>query len=100
MNLIHTLGLGDIFNESRLDQRVGKHGGHLSGGQRQVVWILRVLVNAPDILLMDEPTSAIDKETKGFIDRLFEIVMKDRTVIIVSHDDYMTKFADRTVEMP
>lgn len=99
MELIQSLSLGNIFNENRLDQYVGKHGSKLSGGQRQVVWILRVLVQNPEVLLMDEPTSAIDKETKIFIDRLFELVMKNRTVVIVSHDEYMSKLCDRTIKL-
>jgi ABC-type bacteriocin/lantibiotic exporter with double-glycine peptidase domain len=99
MQLIKSLSLDNIFNENRLDQNVGKHGSKLSGGQRQVVWILRVLVQNPEILLMDEPTSAIDKDTKAFIDRLFELVMKNRTVIIVSHDEYMSKLCDRTIKL-
>lgn len=100
MDLINTLELGNIFNESRLDQKVGKHGSKLSGGQRQVVWILRVLVQNPEVLIMDEPTSAIDKDTKTFIDRLFAKVMDKRTVIIVSHDEYMSKLVDRTIKIP
>lgn len=99
MGLIKSLSLDNIFNENRLDQHVGKHGSRLSGGQRQVVWILRVLVQNPEILLMDEPTSAIDKDTKAFIDRLFELVMKNRTVVIVSHDEYMSKLCDRTIKL-
>lgn len=99
MKLINDLELGHIFNESRLDQNVGKHGSKLSGGQRQVVWILRVLVQNPEILIMDEPTSAIDKDTKSFIDRLFELVMKNRTTIVVSHDEYMSKLCDRTIKL-
>lgn len=100
MALIRNLKLEHVFNESKLDQYVGKHGSKLSGGQRQVVWILRVLIQNPEILIMDEPTSAIDKDTKTFIDRLFDLVMKNRTVIIVSHDEYMSSIVDRTIKMP
>jgi ABC-type bacteriocin/lantibiotic exporter with double-glycine peptidase domain len=99
LDLIDKLGLSSIFNESRLNQKVGKHGSKLSGGQRQVVWILRVLIQNTEIILMDEPTSAIDKDTKNFIDNLFAIVMKNRTVIIVSHDEYMSHLCDRTIKM-
>jgi ABC-type bacteriocin/lantibiotic exporter with double-glycine peptidase domain len=99
MSLIRELELDNIFDESSLDKPVGKHGSNLSGGQRQVVWILRVLVQNPEILIMDEPTSAIDKDTKHFIDRLFERVMKNRTTIVVSHDEYMSKLCDRTIKM-
>jgi ABC-type bacteriocin/lantibiotic exporter with double-glycine peptidase domain len=97
--MIQNLQLDNIFNKDRLDENVGKHGSKLSGGQRQVVWILRVLVQNPEILVMDEPTSAIDKDTKTFINRLFQLVMKNRTVIIVSHDEYMSTIVDRTIKM-
>jgi ABC-type bacteriocin/lantibiotic exporter with double-glycine peptidase domain len=99
INMIKYLKLEHIFSEDRLDHMVGKHGSKLSGGQRQVVWILRVLVQDPEILLMDEPTASIDKETKTFIDRLFKLVMQNRTVIIVSHDEYMSKIVDRTISL-
>jgi len=99
IEMIKYLKLEHIFSEDRLDQMVGKHGSKLSGGQRQVVWILRMLVQDPEILLMDEPTASIDKETKTFIDRLFKLVMQNRTVIIVSHDEYMSKIVDRTISM-
>ena len=99
LDLISKLELSHIFNEARLNQNVGKHGSKLSGGQRQVVWILRVLIQNPEILIMDEPTSAIDKDTKSFIDRLFEHVMKDRTTIVVSHDEYMSKLCDKTIKI-
>ena len=81
------------------DDNIGINGSKLSGGQRQIVWILRVLLQNPEILIMDEPTSAIDKDTKTFIDRLFAIVMKNRTVIVVSHDEYMSKLCDRTIKL-
>lgn len=100
IQVIQLLEIGHIFGVEKLDQLVGKHGSKLSGGQRQVVWILRVLLQNPEILVMDEPTSSIDKETKSFIDRLFEIVMKNRTVIVVSHDEYMSKFSDKVIKMP
>jgi len=99
IEMIKYLKLEHIFSEDRLDQMVGKHGSKLSGGQRQVVWILRMLVQDPEILLMDEPTASIDKETKTFIDRLFKLVMQNRTVIIVSHDEYMSKIVDGTISL-
>jgi ATP-binding cassette subfamily B protein len=97
--LLVTLGLDHIFDIDRLDQSVGKHGSKLSGGQRQVVWILRILLQNPDIVLMDEPTSSIDNETKSFIMELFKVVMHNRTVIVVSHDLSMESICNRVLEI-
>jgi zinc transport system ATP-binding protein len=62
--------------------------GELSGGQQQRVYVARALVNEPDLLLMDEPTAAIDPDTR---ERFFQI-LKDlnatqgKAVVLVTHD--------------
>lgn len=96
--LLKQLGLESIFDPDRLDMPVGKHGSRLSGGQRQIVWMLRVLLMNPEVILMDEPTASIDYKTKEFINNLFDMdIMKNKTVIIVSHDRSLDKYADRIV---
>jgi len=97
LDLIKNLGLEHIFDMSRLDDKVGKHGSKLSGGQRQVVWILRILIQNPEVILMDEPTASIDNQTKEFIYDLFKVVMQNRTVIIVSHDLKMSALCDKVI---
>lgn len=62
--------------------------GELSGGQQQRVFLARALVNEPDLLILDEPTVALDPETR---DRFFDIlrdlnVSRGTTVILVTHD--------------
>ena len=99
LKLIKDLGLDHIFDVSRLDDKVGKHGSKLSGGQRQVVWILRILIQDPEIILMDEPTASIDAQTKEFIYDLFKIVMQGRTTIIVSHDLNMSSLCDKVIKI-
>lgn len=99
LDLLHELKLSHIFDLDKLDMNVGKMGSKLSGGQRQVVWILRLIIQNPEVLLMDEPTASIDNDTKKLIEELFNVLMKDRTVIIVSHDTIMAKYCDRVVVM-
>lgn len=88
-----------------LDAPVGKNGSKLSGGQRQIVWILRVMLQDPAILLMDEPTAAIDPRTKTIVQRLLEQVMRpahglSRTVVMVAHDqDDNIRAFDRVVTL-
>lgn len=88
VDLLQTLKVDHIINTfpEGIDAHVGKNGSRLSGGQRQIVWILRVLLQNPRILLLDEPTASIDDKTKEMVAALMERVMENRTVIMVSHD--------------
>lgn len=98
---IVSLGLLDIFRlmPNGIDTSVGKYGSKVSGGQRQIIWILRTILQNPDIVLMDEPTAAIDSATKGIVMGLLGHLMKNKTVVMVTHDESLIKFADRIVEM-
>ena len=76
----------DIFME-KMDQRLGNDGIKLSGGQRQMVWIIRAMLRNPSIIMFDEPTSALDKKNKENIIRVIKEIGKDKTILIISHDE-------------
>ena len=77
-----------------LDMQVGEGGQALSGGQRQLVALARALILFPKILIMDEPSSAMDLTTEKLLrDRLSEI-MKDKTVIIATHKASLLDLVD------
>lgn len=82
-----------------LDTPVGIHGNNLSGGQRQIVWILKAILINPEIIIMDEPTSAVDDKTKSIIHYLLEKIVQGKTVIMITHDPYLLKFANRIVTL-
>lgn len=67
------------------DTMVGEKGVSLSGGQRQRVSIARTLVSDPDVMVLDDVTSAVDTETEHAILDGLEDAMKDKTTIIISH---------------
>ena len=69
-----------------LNKDVGKLGSNLSGGQRQIVWLLRNLFFNSKVIILDEPTSSLDPETKNKIIKLIKELSKNRTVIIITHD--------------
>lgn len=90
-DLLERVGLGD-----RLDHRPGQ----LSGGQKQRVAIARSLVNEPRILLADEPTGNLDRETGATILGEFERVTDEGVAVVaVTHDPQVADFADRTVQI-
>jgi ATP-binding cassette, subfamily B, bacterial MsbA len=65
---------------------VGERGVALSGGQRQRIAVARAMVRRPMILLLDEPTTALDAETAAAVTVTLEQVMAGRTTILVTHD--------------
>ena len=72
----------------------------LSGGQKQRVAIARAMVNAPEIILADQPTSALDSTTANeIISVLKELQQKGNTIIVVTHDQNVANKLDRIVHI-
>lgn len=90
--MLATVGLGE---------RLHYKPRHLSGGQRQRVAIARALVNRPGLILADEPTAALDKESGANVVALLRKLADEQgsAVMIVSHDPRILNVADRIVNM-
>jgi len=97
--LCKKLDIENIFQnlEKGLDTRVGVNGEHLSGGQKQMIHILRCIGKKNKIVILDEPTSAIDKINTKNIVKAIEEISKDCTLILITHDDDIKKLIDRVV---
>ncbi len=67
------------------DTMVGERGSTLSGGQRQRIGIARALIRNSPILILDEPTAALDTESEKLVMEALERLMKGRTVITIAH---------------
>jgi ATP-binding cassette, subfamily B, bacterial len=76
------------------DTRVGERGVKLSGGQRQRVSIARTILADPELLVLDEATSAVDTETEMLIQRSLDRLTEDRTTFIIAHRLSTVKGAD------
>lgn len=71
----------------------------LSGGQRQLVWFLRIYFKNPSLVILDEPTASLDKSTKDLLIHLMQTMLRDKTILVVTHDTYLAKYMERVVDM-
>ena len=70
---------------------LGEEGINLSGGQKQVIALARVLYNKPQLLLLDEATAAMDRVTEKFVLNLLSQLKSKMTVIFISHRLHILK---------
>lgn len=98
---LHAFGIMKHFSKLKqgLHTFAGVNGSSLSGGQRQLVWILKLYFKNSQLIIMDEPTASIDPKTKEIFIDIFNKILKDKTVIIITHDSALDVLADKTFEM-
>jgi putative ABC transport system ATP-binding protein len=90
-----------LLQAVELGDRGAEYPDHLSGGEQQRVAIARALVNAPAVVLADEPTGALDAETGRLVLGVFVELSRRQgtTVILVTHSDEVARAADRMLVM-
>lgn len=84
-------------HEAGFDLMVGERGEGLSGGERQSVTLARALISNPNILMLDEPTNAMDRQTeKAFINKI-EKIISEKTLVLVTHKTSLLQLVERVI---
>lgn len=97
IDLCNQHALMNYFNQfpQGLLTRVGEDGLSLSGGQKQIVALLRALYTKPQLLLLDEPTAALDPKTENSILDLLLKLKENMGILLVTHKESTAKIADK-----
>lgn len=79
------------------DMQVGERGANLSSGQRQAVAVARAVLKNPSLLLLDEPTSAMDSASEERVRHNLKIFAKDKTLLLVTHRTALLDLTERVI---
>jgi ABC-type multidrug transport system fused ATPase/permease subunit len=77
--------------------QVGKRGGRISAGQRQLVAFARAFLADPAVLILDEATSSLDVPSERMVQRALRTILADRTALIIAHRLSTVEIADRVL---
>jgi ATP-binding cassette subfamily B protein len=94
-------GLGDLVARlpQGLDTPVGERGQALSAGERQRIALARALLRRPAVLVLDEPSAALDGETERRVAAGLRQVLPDATILIITHKPALAELADRVITL-
>ncbi len=84
-------------NEAGYDMMIGEGGAGLSGGQMQTITLARALMSEPDIILLDEPSSAMDNQTETHMIKSLKIAAANKTLIINTYKTSLLELVDRII---
>lgn len=95
----HVAGVEDFIAHcpNGYDQQLAERGEGISGGQRQAIALARALIGRPPVLLLDEPTSAMDVKTEAEVIKRLKQETKDTTMVIVTHRTSLLDLVDRVI---
>lgn len=101
LRAIRIAGIEDLINRhpEGVAMQVGERGARLSGGQKQSVGIARAVLHEPSMLLLDEPSSAMDNATEQALKRRLTEFLQGRTAVVVTHRTSLLDLVDRIIVM-
>jgi ATP-binding cassette subfamily B protein len=101
ISMCEKLNINNIFKNLKngYNTPAGIDGNNLSGGQRQIIHILRCIFKENKIVILDEPTSAIDKENTINIINVINELSKNSTLILITHDESILHIVNRVIKL-
>ena len=99
--LMDSLGLSDLHNGhvAELSDIVGESGIHLSGGQAQRVALIRAIIQDNDILIIDEGTSALDRDSSKNVIQILNRIKEEKIIIVISHRKDILEICNKVYDL-
>ena len=82
-----------------LNIQINEKSCNLSVGEKEKIAIMRAIIKDSDLVIMDEPTAALDKESLKKIEKLIKDKWKDKIIIIITHDDKLASICDCKIRL-
>ena len=97
-NILDKFNLPSSFLDI-LDQKVIHQGTNISGGQKRMIYIIRAFLHKAPVVILDEPTDSLDEKTTMVIISLLKQIIKEKTLICISHDSRLFSIFSRQIEL-
>ena len=98
LNIINDLCLfKNITDENKLNFEIKENGKNLSSGEKKLICFARTIIKKNKIVILDDPTSGLDMQTKNIIYKNVKKYLKDKTVIIITNQEELIKLCDKIV---
>ena len=98
LDILKSLQLDDLANYDEIfNRKVGSFGKKISGGQKQRIGLARAMFKHPEIIILDEPTSALNKNKADEI--IDYIINLHKTLIVITHDEQLLKEFDKFTKL-
>ena len=96
IEIVKLVGLNELINSlsNGINTNVGNLGSSFSGGQKQRIAIARALVTNPNVIILDEATNALDKDTEKNFLEIINKIKKNRIIIFIGHSQLIKDFCD------
>jgi len=100
-NWVRRLGLSELIASlpGNIEYQISENTANLSGGEKQRLAEVRAFVKNSDVLIMDEPSSALDKGSLGLLCEILQEIKSDKIIIVVTHDQMMMEISDEIIQL-
>jgi ABC-type bacteriocin/lantibiotic exporter with double-glycine peptidase domain len=96
IKLLNYFGLKKFSDN--LDLKLNYRGNNISGGEKQRFAIARALLRDPSVLILDEATNALDEKTFVAVMKKLKLIMKNKTLILITHEKRVRKYVNKIIE--
>jgi ATP-binding cassette subfamily B protein len=101
LKFLHDNDFLDMEKEfkKRMNDKVGKQGSSVSGGQRSIIWMIRAVLKNASLIILDEPEASLDPLNRESVKKMINVISQNRGLIIITHDMNMTEGMDRVIKL-